>query len=191
MLRRNRICRGGEDGMTMIELLIAMTVLAVGLGGIIILISGAVASNSRNKLDTTATALAQSVMERIASAGPNDTSTFTINDCASTPNTLTLDPRGAANPGYGAQVTNGQISFTSMTANTPATGYDITFVGCGPDQLKYHIRWNVTNLQTSSNGKVYSKLITVAARQKGADSATGILQTMFAQPVTLRTIVAN
>lgn len=67
----HRRATGQQAGMTLIELLIAMLVLAVGLVGILALITGAIASNSTNKNDSTATMVAQSVMEVIVSRSAN------------------------------------------------------------------------------------------------------------------------
>jgi len=193
MLRTPNRMRRSERGMSMIELLIAMIVLAVGLAGIMILISGAIASNNRNKLDTTATTLAEMVMERIAASGPSATNTFTITDCANT--SLTIDPRGSTSPGYGAVIFNsgfrvGNIDFANNTAGTPASGYSANYVNCGANgsSTTYDIRWNVTTLQGG-----YSKIVTVSARQiayKDSGTARDRLK-FFAPPVTLRTIVSQ
>src|SRR5437660_5071371 len=52
-------------GFSLIELMIAMGVLAVGLLGGILVITAATANNGRSKLHTTAVTLAESTMEKI------------------------------------------------------------------------------------------------------------------------------
>ena len=52
-------------GFSLIELMIAMVVLAVGLLGGIMVIGVAKANNGRSKLHTTAVTLAESTMEKI------------------------------------------------------------------------------------------------------------------------------
>ncbi|HWR13242.1 MAG TPA: prepilin-type N-terminal cleavage/methylation domain-containing protein [Terriglobales bacterium] len=189
MLRRRKRSSRSESGMTMIELMIAMTVLAIGLGGVMILISGAIASNNRNKMDTTATTLAEMVMERIAAAGPDANTTFTITDCtAPTPVALTVDPRGSTT-GLGAAVdSQGNIDFSG----TAPAGYSINYMSCGAGgtQSRYNIRWRVQTISGSGN-VVYSKLVTVSARQVGAASTARERLKFFAIPATLRTVVTK
>ena len=55
--RPGRRVRPAEAGMSLIELMIAMIVLVVGMMGIMVMISTAITTNARNKMDTTATAL--------------------------------------------------------------------------------------------------------------------------------------
>jgi prepilin-type N-terminal cleavage/methylation domain-containing protein len=171
-----------ERGMTMIELLIAMVVLSIGLGGVIILVSGAIAGNARNRFDTTSTTLSEMVLERIAAAGPNSTGTITITDCAN--NSLTINTAGSdAGTGATVNTSTGNISFSG----TAPSGYGMNYVVCRRDnsQPTYDIRWNVVT--HSSAGVVYSKTITVSARQSNAGTSLAL----FAPPVTLRTQVTN
>jgi prepilin-type N-terminal cleavage/methylation domain-containing protein len=182
MLTKKNNMRRGERGMTMIELLIAMVVLAAGLAAVMVLVNGAITSNARNKFDTTATTLSETVLERIAAAGPSATGTVTITDCAN--NLLTLNTAGAASPGAGATVNAaGNISFSGSAP----TGYGISYVACAKNnsQATYDIRWNIVS--HTSGSAVYSKTITVSARE----SAAGSLGSLFAAPVTLRTTITN
>src|ERR1700740_3631124 len=79
---RNR-ARLGESGMSMIELLIAMTVLAVGLLGCVVMILAGVQSNARNKNDTTAVVLDQEILEMFATYKNYPTSGLVaITDCS-------------------------------------------------------------------------------------------------------------
>lgn len=188
--RRSKI-RRGEDGMTMIELVIAMVVLAVGMGGTMIMITGAITSNNRNKTDTTATTLSEMVMERIVAAGVGATATFNITDCTSpTPQTIVVDPTGSSG-GRGAAVSTSTGSIDFTTAANPSTGYTARYVTCGVNgsQATYDVRWNVTTI-ASSGSTVYSKLITVSARQVAGSSSNSLIR-FYAPPVTLRTIITN
>src|SRR5260370_38744571 len=58
--------RLGERGMSLLELVIAMTVLTVGMLGLMIMILTGMQSNSRNKTDTTATRLDQQTLQALA-----------------------------------------------------------------------------------------------------------------------------
>jgi len=188
MFTRKSKIRRGEDGMTMIELVIAMVVLAIGLGGTMIMISGSITSNNRNKMDTTATTLSEAVMERIIAAGVSASGTFTMKDCAG--NTITIDPTGDTT-GRGAAVdgTTGNISFT--TAASPTSGYTASYVSCGVNgsQATYDVRWRVVNTQVSGT-TVYAKMVTVSARQIAGSSSNSLVR-FFAPPVTLKTLVTN
>jgi prepilin-type N-terminal cleavage/methylation domain-containing protein len=57
--------RGKARGFSLIELTMAMSVLAIGLLGGIVVIGMATANNGRSKLHTTAVTLAESTMEKI------------------------------------------------------------------------------------------------------------------------------
>src|SRR6266481_5998023 len=53
-------------GMTLIELMIAMTVLAIGLPACLMMVLVGMQANSRNKTDTTATILDQEIIEKFS-----------------------------------------------------------------------------------------------------------------------------
>jgi len=181
--------RKGQRGMTLIELMIALTVLTVGLAALMALITTAIATNNRNKLDTGGTFAAQAILETIA-AQPGGT-TVNMKDCAG--NAISVSTAGSASPGSGATVaSNGSIDFTNQAQSSVPAGYSTNYVGCGPAgrQVTYDVRWNVRTIAT---GTGYTEsLITVGAAQtalaKNASQAGGA---RFALPVTLRTISAT
>jgi hypothetical protein len=156
------------------------------------MVTGAITSNNRNKTDTTATTLSEMIMERIVAAGVGANAAFNITDCTSpTPQTISVDPTGSSGSGRGAAVSSstGNIDFT--TAANPSTGYTASYVTCGVNgsQATYDVRWNVTTV-ASSGSTVYSKLITVSARQVAGSSSNSLVK-FFAPPVTLRTMITN
>src|SRR6202521_6188577 len=78
-----RRARLGESGMSLLELMIAMTVLTVGMLGSMVMILTAMESNSRNKTDNLATILDQEVMEKFATLNNYPKAgSATIYDCA-------------------------------------------------------------------------------------------------------------
>lgn len=170
--------------MSLIELMIAMTVLVVGCLSLMTLVTTAISSNNRNKLDTAGTLLAQKVLEGIAAQPSTANTTFTMTDCAGTG--FTLATAGAASPGVGATVnSSGNIDFTQAISGVTAN-YSMQYVTCGTggQQATYDIRWNVRTLTA------YTKLVTVSARQT-AVSTTGTNLPFFSPPITLRTIVGQ
>ena len=54
--------RKSQVGMTLVELMIAMSILAVGLGGIVNVLVIAMETDNRNSKDTSSTLLAQMVI---------------------------------------------------------------------------------------------------------------------------------
>src|SRR5579863_4304062 len=70
-----------ESGLTLIELMIAMTVLAVGLAGIMAIVIAALYGNARNRTDTGATLISQMVIEQMADMSSSANTVFQITDC--------------------------------------------------------------------------------------------------------------
>jgi prepilin-type N-terminal cleavage/methylation domain-containing protein len=186
MFIRKRTPSRGDEGLTMIELLVAMVVLAIGMAGAMILIASAITSNNRNKLDTTATVLSEMMLERISAAGVGASSTFTLTDCLG--NNLTIDPRGTT-AGQGAALAgNGDIDFSG--AINPNAGFSVNYVTCraAGSTSTYNIRWNVRVLQGTA-GQPFTKRVTVSTRQIGSAGTGSDRLKFFAPPVTLRTVL--
>src|ERR1700675_5189593 len=78
-----RPVRRASSGMGLIELMIAMTVLTVGMLGSMVMIITGMESNTRNKRDNSATILDQELLETFATLkNYPQTGTVTISDCA-------------------------------------------------------------------------------------------------------------
>lgn len=180
-----------HSGFMMIELMISMVVLSVGLGGLLVLLITAMYTDKRSSSDTTATMVAEHVLEQITAQGVGANSppnpALTITDCAG--NALNINTAraalgggtGGATGGNGAAVTaNGIIDWTQAFAAVPA-GYGINYVACGANGLQttYDVRWDV--IQMSAN----SRLTIISARPVGSRQLGGL---KFVLPVNLRTI---
>ena len=178
-----------QRGLSLIELMMALFVLAVGLAGAMVLITTAIAGNNRNKLDTTATLLSQMVLEKILTSGNTNLPPLvgvppaqgppphfvTITDCTGANFFIYLDPGGPA-----LNAATGEINFA---APPPAIGYNMNYTVCraGGQTAVYDVRWNIAAVQGN-----YMKAVTVAARPTGAaaNRVTKIL--FFGLPITLR-----
>jgi hypothetical protein len=177
--------------MSLIELMMALFVLAVGLAGGMILVTTAIASNNRNKLDTTATLLSQMVLEKILTPGnanlpplvggaPGPPPHFVVvTDCTGAQFQVYLDPGGPAlNP------LTGEINFAAPLAGP---GYNMNYTVCraAGQTAVYQVRWNIRAVKFTPNS-TYTKVVTVAARPTGAaaNNTTQIL--FFGLPITLR-----
>jgi prepilin-type N-terminal cleavage/methylation domain-containing protein len=172
-----------RQGFSLVELMFAMFVLTVGvLGGMTMILMG-MTRNNTNRVDTTATNAAQTVMEAIAGAPANSTGTLSgITDCLGNTMTINTSP-GTGTAGAPLQANNVDIDFSAAAV----TGYQMTYTVCNNAanknglQTTYDVRWRITAL-----GGTLGKLVTVSARQPFIGRQTGI---GFITPVTLRTIV--
>jgi prepilin-type N-terminal cleavage/methylation domain-containing protein len=175
-----------QAGMSLIEMMIAMVVLAVGVLGMMAMMTTAISTNGATKQDTGSTMLAQMVLEQIASIPANNAPQLPIQDCRpAAPQVWFISTAGGALPvGAGAALTaTGEIDWLNQNYAAVPNGYKMLYVGCatGGTQVVYDVRWNVMVLPDN-----FTKLITVSARPAGA-SNPGAAR-LFARPVTLRTI---
>lgn len=179
--RRARRGRSREDGMTFIELLMAMTLLTIGLSAILGLIAVAMGSNNRNKKDTTAILLTQNVIELLANVPASvDNRTITLTDCAGTAWQISTTPGGAP-------LESGTTNINFSSAYT-ATGYSMRYTTCGlaGQMAVYDVRWNIDH-PTSGGTATFLKRVTVAARQMGGSERSSAL--LFAMPVQMKTVM--
>ncbi|MFB3813249.1 MAG: prepilin-type N-terminal cleavage/methylation domain-containing protein [Terriglobales bacterium] len=152
--------RRRQNGFTLIETLIAGIVLVVGMLALMGLVGSAITSNSRSKLDSTATMLTQSVVEQVTAAisatAQGGDGSAVLTDCAG--HTFTI----ASNTGGAALNADGHIDF-SETA--PPDGYHMNYTVCsGTGQAVYDVRWNISGAASGPNITSFSHLLTVGAR---------------------------
>jgi prepilin-type N-terminal cleavage/methylation domain-containing protein len=177
-----------QAGFTLIELMIATLVLAIGLTGGLLLILTSAANDNRSKMDSSATVLAQMTMEMIASVPANSTSSstpsssVTVTDCNPTSSSAshTINTLGT-NAGAGAPLnSSGGIDFSQSTVS----GYQMSYYACqastGDRQAIYDVRWYVQTISADA------KLVVVAAERTGTQGGHAIF---FQQPVSLHAIV--
>jgi Tfp pilus assembly protein PilV len=176
-----RLGRNLQAGFTLLELIIAGLVLTVGLLGSMVLILTAVANDSRDKNDSSATILSQMTTEMIASVPANSSASVTIADCNPTSSSAshTISTTGNST-GAGAPLTSGgAIDFTQAQV----TNYSMLYYGCqastGDRQTVYDVRWYVKTISPDA------KLVVVAAEPIAGNTHSNYL----AVPVSLRTIV--
>jgi len=170
--------RSKQEGMTLVELMIAMFVLAVGMAGGLILMVTALDTNNRNRMDVNATNIAWYFLDTLSNVKANSTKTLTVTDCTGTSWTLTTAAGGATTNTYG------NIDFTVTSYTT--SGYSARYQICkaSGQTSTYDVRWNIQTVNS------YSKLITVGAMKQGTtNTATGTLY--YAKPVTIRTIAGS
>jgi len=168
-----------QAGITMIETLMAAFILVIGSLGMIGLVISSIASNNRNKIDSTQTMLAESILEQINSTF-NGTGTSALIDCAGT--TWTVNTTIPTNPHVGALLSGSSIDWTETS---PPAGYHMNYVvnvpcaSTGAVQGVYDVRWHLDQLGSSS-----SYILTVGAKLQNGGQGNKF----FSLPVNLRFI---
>jgi type II secretory pathway pseudopilin PulG len=181
-----QIVRNRESGITLIETMMAGTVLLIGSLAMITLIISSIATNNRNKMDSTQAMLATSILEQINSTFIGQ-GTSTLVDCAGS--TWTVNT-GMPNTGSaGATLTGGgNIDFTQTN---PPAGYHMNYVVSTPctsgGKLEgtYDVRWHVDVV--GGVGVTNTYMLTVGAKLKNHGEGNQF----FSLPVTLRVMSGN
>jgi Tfp pilus assembly protein PilV len=190
--KAGRKARLGESGLGLLELIIAMTVLTIGMLGSMIMILTGMQSNSRNKSDTTATVLDQEILETFATLkNYPEVGSVAIYDCSG--NSVTYQAaygQGTFPNGNGAPLTaTGDIDWTQPTptlATSTTSGYAMQYKNCSGDT--YEVRWNVMDAANAPS-KSRLSLLTVSSRLKAASGSHQAM--LYAPPTTLRTLIEN
>jgi prepilin-type N-terminal cleavage/methylation domain-containing protein len=199
-----RRARLGEGGFSLLELIVAMSVLTVGMLGSMIMILAGMQSNTRNKTDSSAVVLDQEILEKFATLKLYPAPGFvTIYDCALNAGNANAHhaslAQGASPTGAGATLYTaatapapanvGDIDWTQPTpalATSVAQGYAMLYQSCSGDI--YEVRWNIMQ-SPAPNGTTRLSTLTVSSRQTAAKgSRIGML---FAPPTTLRTLIES
>jgi prepilin-type N-terminal cleavage/methylation domain-containing protein len=166
-------------GFSMIEVMVAMLVLAVGLVASAAVISVAIANNGRSRFDTTATALAESAMERVVALPSRATgaaASTSITDCAGTTFPMSTTLGGAP------LITSGPFTGSVDFSQPPVPNYSMRYSACSSaGRLIYDVRWRIDSGPTP-----FTQLVTVSARNVAQTGNNGTNR--FAAPVRLRTI---
>ena len=171
-----------EAGISMIEVLLASALMAICSLSLMALIGSSIASNTRNKFDSTTTMLVQSVVEQIQATVIGSGSS-TLTDCNGTAWTINTNPGGAAVTG------TSRIDFTEAS---PPSGYRMLYVvkspcqSSGIEQAVYDVRWAVEHIGagvTATN----SFMLTVGGQMQ--DRGQG--NRFFAAPVNVRVMLGN
>jgi Tfp pilus assembly protein PilV len=166
--------KNSEAGTTLIELMMAAVVVVIGFAGTLALVLTAIASNNRNRTDSTGTMIAQAIVENISSVLVGS-GTDNLTDCAGNPWTINTAVGGA-------NLSGSQIDFTQAQTSITAHYY-MNYVVCNVNsQTTYDVRWNVQTVTSNTY------LITVGVKQKNSN-LTG--NKFFALPVNLRSYISN
>ena len=188
--RSRRNSSTAQHGSMMLELMMAIVVLAIGMSGVLPLLVSAMYSNNRSGNDTTSTMVAEHVIEQIAAEQASDNTPLSITDCTgtsfsiSTAGTASGAGTGGSYGGNGARLNSaGEIDWTQTYAGA-ATGYKMRYTACGVGgrQTIYDVRWDVISLNSTNNS---SRMIFVSARPSRSTTVGGL---RYITPAQLRTI---
>jgi prepilin-type N-terminal cleavage/methylation domain-containing protein len=170
-----------SGGFSLIELMIAMAVLAVGLLGGIVVIAVATTNDGRSKLHTTAATIAESTMERIVAIPQKAVGTAAqtkMTDCLG--NTFTVETA----PGGSPLITNGAFSGSVDYSQAPLPSYSMRYVMCSTGVgITYDVRWRIDAGPTPS-----TQLVTVSAKPSIGNGAAAA---QFTLPYTLHQLRGN
>lgn len=174
--KKNYRTSAKESGLTLIELMIAMLVLAVGILGSMALIVRSIGGDAWSKQLSNSTVLAQSITERIMAIPSASNTIVTITDCTNTVSNVNTAPGGPS------VTSSGELDFSAAAV----TNYRMLYTDCDTNgrQATYDVRWNVTAIPNSLG---YVKMLTVSAQLKH----TGNNAIAFAPVATVRTIVGQ
>jgi prepilin-type N-terminal cleavage/methylation domain-containing protein len=166
-------------GFSLIELMISMSVLAVGLLGGIVVIAIATANNGRSKLHSTAVTMAESTMEKITAipqSAVGAAAQTKLTDCAG--NTFTIETA----QGGSALIDTGAFAGSVDFSKPPMDNYAMRYVMCSTGtSVGYDVRWRVDAGPTRS-----TQLVTVSAKPLFAAGAA-----QFTLPFTLHQLRGN
>jgi len=143
----------------------------------ITLIITSIAMNNRNKIDSTQTMLAESILEQIHSTF-NGNGTSSLQDCSGT--NWVIDTTIPNTGSVGAALSGAMIDYSE---STPPAGYHMDYVVRTPCSSTgnivgtYDVRWHLDQI-----GATNTYMITVSARLQGHGEGN----LYFALPVTLR-----
>ena len=173
-----------QRGFSIIELMLAVFILAVGVLACMGMLLTGMATNVANKNDSAGTMLSQMVIEQIYTLPVDSGQTMTIVDCAGNSWSIKSDSAGSSANWKGASIdsASGGIDFSQSAGSIPG-GYQMNYTTCASqtsESAVYDVRWAVRYLSAITNFVIVSARQSTAAVQKGAVA--------FRPPVTLRTI---
>jgi len=191
---------GAAAGVSIIELMIALSVLAIAMLGSMVMVVMGMQNDSKSRTDTTATVLDQEIIEKFATLkNYPKPGVINVTDCALA-GANANQHQASIGAGAGATLyTAGTAPMASMvgdidwTAAAPAfataatPGYAMLYQTCSGEL--YEVRWNIQQISPVLS------LLTVSSRPRAATIMIGAVSqsraVLYARPVTLRTMIVN
>jgi prepilin-type N-terminal cleavage/methylation domain-containing protein len=167
----------GQQGFTLIELMIAVVVLVVGVVAVAELVPAAIFLNSRNRSDSSSLVYAQREMDQFVNQAFNPANSFTDQQN----NPCNLGGSTVFNAVVGSPVTTvgGHVGINFTVGKV--AGYSYNYTDPTDPTTNYDVRWAVINTGTATN--VYSRRFILGVQKSGGDTPL--------PPVTLDTTVSR
>ena len=148
-----------NDGQGLIELIVALTILAVGIGGVVTVLTGSALSLQRSDQKGTALTLAETQIELYRNL-PYKEVRLSDASWSSAPLTNSADPYFTANASEpdvpsgakSGEVTDAAAGMTACAATPPPECQPVRTV-TGPDHRLYRIDTYITDVTPTDNGK--------------------------------------
>jgi len=171
-----------DAGISLIEVMLAMLIMIITSISILGLVSASIATNNRNKIDSSGAMLAQSVVEQIK-ATIIGSGTSSLTDCAGTLHTINTAPGGA-------NLSGSNIDFT-QTGLAPDYHMDYVMKSpcttSGAQATTYDVRWRVEIVGAAAGTPTNTYLITIGSRMQNHSEGN----MFFSLPVNFRILVGN
>jgi type II secretory pathway pseudopilin PulG len=164
---RGRVTRGGQRGMSLLEMVLASAILMVGILSVVQLVPATLQTDLRNRLDTMATVIAQRELDQML-AQPLNLSPPAFTDIYG--NNVSLG--GAGSPGapvkmYGSTpIIDFSVDASAVPAGFIIPSYQDPNDPNFPNGATFELRWAV--IPETINGSVVSKRIIIGCRQTNA-----------------------
>jgi prepilin-type N-terminal cleavage/methylation domain-containing protein len=156
-----------ENGFSLLEMVLATAILLVGVLSVVQLVPASLKSNLYNRMDTTATTVAQQELDQmlVQPLGPP----YTFTDTAK--NVISLGDPSKPGVVVGSPVImQGALATIDFSADK-VTGYNIQNYQNfeDPTASSFELRWAViTATTTATNGAIVSRRIIIGCRQTNA-----------------------
>jgi len=168
--------RKGQEGFSILEMMLATVILLVGLVAIAQLVPASILLNYRNRTDSSALVFAQRELDQMIDQ-PLSVNSFT--DALGNP--CQLGNPAVVNSVQGTNV----LTFSNQTLidfNSTVPGFHFTFVDpTDPSNVIYDVRWAV--IVTGNGTTASTRRFILGIRQKGGNG--------YFQPITLDTVVGK
>jgi hypothetical protein len=176
------VSKSRQAGVSMIEVMVASLLLVIASLSILTLISISIVTNNRNRMDSTGTMLAQTVVQQIK-ATLIGSGVASLTDCDGTAWSIDSSPGGSL-------LSGDTIDFSETS---PPTNYHMNFVmksPCTPtgDPLEaYDVRWHVEIVGDSAGTPTRTYAIYLGARKQNHGEGN----MFYSLPVNFRVMVGN
>jgi prepilin-type N-terminal cleavage/methylation domain-containing protein len=170
--------RRGQQGFTLIELMIAVVVLVVGVVAVAELVPAAVFLNSRNRADSSSLVYAQREMDQFVNQAFIP-APYTFTDQQGNPCNLGGGTVFDAVVGSPVTTVGGHVAINFTSGKV--AGYSYNYTDPTDPTTNYDVRWAVVNTGAANN--IYSRRFILGVQKSGGDTPL--------PPVTLDTTVSR